>query len=54
MLPFIELIKSLEVDLLIRSKKSSKTQKKLKFLLNEFNLPKGIKLTVDVDPISFN
>ena len=40
--------------LLIRSKKSSKTQKKLKFLLNEFNLPKGIKLTVDVDPISFN
>ena len=40
--------------LLIRSKKSSKTQKKLKFLLNKFNLPKGIKLTVDVDPISFN
>ena len=40
--------------LLIRSKKSSKIQKKLKFILNEFNLPKGIKLTVDVDPISFN
>ena len=40
--------------LLIRSKKSSKIQKKLKFILNEFNLSKGIKLTVDVDPISFN
>ena len=40
--------------LLIRSKKYSNAQKKLKFLLNEFNLPKGIKLTVDVDPISFN
>ncbi len=40
--------------LLIRSKKSSKIQKKLKFILNEFSLPKGIKLTVDVDPISFN
>ena len=40
--------------LLIRSKKSSNIQKKLKFILNEFNLPKGIKLTVDVDPISFN
>ncbi len=40
--------------LLIRSKKSSMIQKKLKFILNEFNLSKGIKLTVDVDPISFN
>ena len=40
--------------LLIRAKKTSSIQKKLKDVLNEFQLSKGMKLSVDVDPISFN
>ena len=44
----------IDIEALDLAKKYSNAQKKLKFLLNEFILPKGIKLTVDVDPISFN
>ena len=40
--------------LLIRSNKNRKIQKKLSQILNNYKLPKEIKLTVDVDPISFN
>ena len=40
--------------LLIRAKKTSSIQKKLKDVLKEFQLSKGMKLSVDVDPISFN
>ena len=40
--------------ILIRSKKTSKIQKKLSEILTKYTLPSGIKLTVDVDPISFN
>ena len=40
--------------LLIRSKKGSKIQKKLAEILNKHKLPSEIKLTVDVDPITFN
>jgi len=40
--------------ILIRSKKTSKVQKKLNEILGKYKLPSGIKLTVDVDPISFN
>ena len=40
--------------LLIRAKKTSSVQKKLKDVLNDFQLSKGMKLSVDVDPISFN
>jgi len=40
--------------ILIRSNKTSKIQKKLSEILDKYKLPSGIKLTVDVDPISFN
>ena len=40
--------------LLIRSKKGSKIQKNLSEILNKHKLPPEIKLTVDVDPITFN
>ena len=40
--------------LLIRSKKSSNIQKKLGKILKVYKLSKEIKLTVDVDPITFN
>ena len=40
--------------LLIRSKKGSNIQKRLSKILIKHKLPKDIKLTVDVDPITFN
>ena len=40
--------------ILIRAKKTSKIQKNLRDILNKYKLPSGIKLTVDVDPTSFN
>ena len=40
--------------LLIRSKKGSNIQKRLSEVLITYKLPKEIKLTVDVDPITFN
>jgi len=40
--------------LLIRSKKESKIQNKLAEILNKHKLSSEIKLTVDVDPITFN
>ena len=40
--------------LLIRSKKGSNIQKRLSEILITYKLPKEIKLTVDVDPITFN
>ena len=40
--------------LLIRSKKGSKIQNKLAEILDKHKLPSEIKLTVDVDPITFN
>ena len=40
--------------ILIRAKKNSKIQKNLRDILDKYKLPTGIKLTVDVDPISFN
>ena len=40
--------------ILIRAKKASKIQKKLSEILPQYKLPSEIKLTVDVDPISFN
>ena len=40
--------------ILIRAKKTSKIQKNLRDILDKYKLPTGIKLTVDVDPISFN
>ena len=40
--------------ILIRSKKTQKIQKVLRLALNQYKIPSEIKLTVDVDPISFN
>ena len=40
--------------ILIRSKKTIKIQKTLRETLNQYKIPSEIKLTVDVDPISFN
>ena len=40
--------------ILIRAKKTSKIQRNLRDMLEKYDLPSGIKLTVDVDPISFN
>ena len=40
--------------ILIRAKKNSDIQKKLRIILKEFKTAPGIKLVVDVDPISFN
>ena len=40
--------------LLIRSKKTNNIQYKLKNILKDFQLSKGMKLSVDVDPFSFN
>ena len=40
--------------ILLRSAKNISAQKNLKMALKRFNIPKGIKLSVDVDPINFN
>ncbi len=40
--------------LLVRGKKTSKLQNSLRSVIKKFKFPIGLKLTVDVDPISFN
>ena len=40
--------------MLVRAQKSLNVQKALSELIKKFSFEKGIKLTVDVDPISFN
>ena len=52
--PIFRIRKKFRVRLLIRSKKTLKIQKKLAFLISNFKVLNGIKLTVDVDPINFN
>ena len=52
--PIFKINRKFRSRLLIRAKKSSKIQKKIKIILKEFKIPSGKKLTVDVDPISFN
>ena len=52
--PIYKIKKRFRVRLLIRSKKTGNVQKSLSLILENFKLSKGIKLTVDVDPISFN
>ncbi len=52
--PIYKIKKQFRNRLLIRSKKTSNIQKSLNFALKNFNLHPEIKLTVDVDPISFN
>ncbi len=52
--PIYKIKKKFRQRILIRAKKTSKIQKNLKEALKKYNLPSEIKLTVDVDPISFN
>ena len=52
--PVYKIKKKFRQRILIKAKKTSKIQKNLKELLKKYNLPPEIKLTVDVDPISFN
>ena len=46
--------KKFRVRLLIRGKKSLKIQNSLSLAIKNFKFEKGIKLSVDVDPINFN
>ncbi|MFL2896149.1 MAG: primosomal protein N' [Candidatus Pelagibacter sp.] len=52
--PIYRVRKNFRNRLLIRSKKSFKIQNSLSKILESYKLPTGIKLTVDVDPITFN
>ena len=52
--PIYKIRKKFRVRLLIRGKKSLSTQDSLSQSMKNFKFEKGIKLTVDVDPISFN
>ncbi len=52
--PVYKIKKKYRQRILIRAKKTSKIQKNLREILKKYNLPPEIKLTVDVDPISFN
>ena len=52
--PIYKIKKKYRQRIIIRAKKNSKFQKNLRILLNKYKLPLEIKLTVDVDPISFN
>ena len=52
--PIYKIRKKFRVRLLIRGKKSLSIQDSLSQSIKNFKFEKGIKLTVDVDPISFN
>ena len=52
--PIYKIRKKFRVRLLIRGKKSLKIQNSLSLAIKNFKFEKGIKLSVDVDPISFN
>ena len=52
--PIYKIRKNFRNRLLIRSKKTHKIQESLDLVLKKFEFSSGMKLTVDVDPISFN
>ena len=52
--PIYRIRKKFRNRLLIRAKKSVKIQNLLATALKNYKLSPGIKLTVDVDPITFN
>jgi len=52
--PIFRLKRMFRVRLLVRGRKSLKMQTSLANVITKFKFPKGIKLTVDVDPINFN
>ena len=52
--PIFRLKKKYRVRLLVRGPKSLKLQNSLALIISKFKFSSGIKLSVDVDPISFN
>ena len=52
--PIFRLKKKYRIRLLIRGTKSLKLQNSLAKIIHNYKFPSGIKLSVDVDPISFN
>jgi primosomal protein N' (replication factor Y) len=52
--PIYKIRKKFRVRLLIRGKKTLKIQDSLSLAIKNFKFEKGIKLSVDVDPINFN
>ena len=52
--PIFRIKRKFRNRLLIRSSKNKKIQKNLSNVLKNYKFPSGIKLTVDVDPITFN
>ena len=52
--PIFRLKKKYRIRLLIRGQKTLKLQKSLAIIIANYKFPSGIKLSVDVDPISFN
>ena len=52
--PIYKIRKKFRIRLLIRAKKNYKIQKALSESIKKFKLESGIKLIVDIDPISFN
>ena len=52
--PIYKIRKKFRVRLLVRGKKSLKIQDSLSLAIKNFKFEKGIKLSVDVDPINFN
>ena len=52
--PIYKIKKNFRVRLLIRGKKTLKIQSSLSLAIKNFKFEKGIKLSVDVDPITFN
>ena len=52
--PIFKLKKKFRFRLLVRGRKTLKMQNSLAKIIPKFKFPSGMKLTVDVDPISFN
>ena len=52
--PIFRLKKKFRFRLLVRGKKSLKLQSSLTNIITKYKFPSGLKLTIDVDPISFN
>ena len=52
--PIFRLKRKFRMRLLIRGAKTLKLQKSLALIISKYKFASGIKLSVDVDPISFN
>ncbi len=52
--PIFKIKRKFRMRLLIRAKKSLRVQKSLRNIISKFKFPSGLKLAIDVDPISFN